>query len=349
MVRLQETLHLVSELASNALLHDRLVGPAAAVVGRGLSELVAAVEHAGRPASPAEVDVRVLVDGIELLAKHGQAAGIVGATSLSEDSLALVGTEPGTKGVEGVDVVGGAGGVGAGAVGVEVLVDVEDEVGGAAVEVGDLGESGARAVIDECAGVGPLVAREEELVGGSTGLADGGDGCLDGGGPLADVDVVLVEKSVWWIKMGRLKLVMTYRLVHDAESDLIVALVLGGNLRPEAGKFGVAGTALADNGAVPAGIVVNVDNAHGSTGSQAVLDLGVEDAPVLGVESAADGVDEVLPADRNTEGVESVIVDEVLHLVKTGLAGDLVGVGACAVSAAAEVKTGDVDTSVLDA
>ena len=184
------------ELASNALGDDLPVGPAAAALDGGLGELVAGVELAGRPAGPAEVDVGVLVEGVELLAQHGQAAGVVGAAGLGEDGLALVGAEPLAEGVEGVDVVGGAGGVGAGAVGVEVLVDVEDEVVGAAVEVGDLVESGGGAVVDEGAGVGPLVAGEEELVAGGAGLADGGDGSLDGSGPGVDGDIVLETWSV---------------------------------------------------------------------------------------------------------------------------------------------------------
>jgi hypothetical protein len=188
------------ELASNALGDDLPVSPGAAALDGSLSELVAGVELASRPAGPAKVDVRVLVKGIELLAERSQAAGVVRATSLGEDGLALVGAEPGAEGVEGFDVVGGAGGVGAGAVGVKVLVDVEDQVVGAAVEVGDLGEGGA--VVDEGAGVGPLVAGEEELVGGGAGLADGGDGSLDRLGPGVDGDIVLegesVQRKVYW-------------------------------------------------------------------------------------------------------------------------------------------------------
>jgi hypothetical protein len=184
------------ELASNALGDDLPVSPAAAALGRSLSKLVASIELASRPASPAKVDVRVLVKSIELLAEGGQAGSVVGATGLGEDGLALVGAEPGAEGVEGVDVVGGAGSVGAGAVGVEVLVDVEDQVGGAAVEVGDLGQGGGGAVVDEGAGVGPLVAGEEELVGGGAGLANGGDGGLDGLGPGVDGDIVLKKESV---------------------------------------------------------------------------------------------------------------------------------------------------------
>jgi hypothetical protein len=183
------TLHLsLVELASNALGDDLPVSPAAAALDGSLSELVAGIELASRPAGPAEVDVRVLVEGIELLAQGGQAAGVVGTTGLGEDGLALVGAEPGAEGVESFDVIGGAGGVGAGAVGVEVLVDVEDQVVGAAVEVGDLGKSGGGAVVDEGAGVGPLVAGEEELVGGGAGL--------DGLGPGVDGDIVLEGESV---------------------------------------------------------------------------------------------------------------------------------------------------------
>ena len=194
-------LHLcLVELASNALGDNLPVSPAAAALGRSLSKLVASIELASRPASPAKVDVRVLVKSIELLAQCGQAAGIVGATGLGEDGLALVGAEPLAEGVEGFNVVGGAGGVGAGAVGVEVLVDVEDQVVGAAVEVGDLVEGGGGAVVDEGAGVGPLVAGEEELVLGGTSLADGGDGGLNGLGPGVDGDIVL--ESEFSMKRG---------------------------------------------------------------------------------------------------------------------------------------------------
>ena len=184
---------LLVELASNALGDNVLVGPLAAAEGRGLSELVAGVEHTSGPASPAEVDVGVLVHGIELLAESLQAAGLAGAAGLGEDSLALVLLEPCTESLEDVDVVGGASGVGARSVGVEVLVHIEDEVGGAAVKVGDLRELITGAVGDESAGVGPLVARKENLVLGGTSLADGGHCGLNGGTPALDVHVVLGE------------------------------------------------------------------------------------------------------------------------------------------------------------
>jgi hypothetical protein len=184
---------LLVELASNALGDNVLVGPLAAAEGRGLSELVAGVEHTSRPAGPAEVDVGVLVHGIELLAESLQAAGLAGAASLGEDGLALVLLEPCTESLKDVDVVGGASGVGARSVGVEVLVHVEDEVGGAAVKVGDLGELVTGAVGDESAGVGPLVAGKENLVLGGTSLADSGHSGLNSASPALDVNVVLGE------------------------------------------------------------------------------------------------------------------------------------------------------------
>jgi hypothetical protein len=210
--------------------------------------------------------------------------------------------------------------VGAGSVGVEVLVHVEDQVGGAAVEVLDFGESGAGAVGDVRRSVGPLVAGEEDLVGGGAGLADGGHGGLDGGGPGVDGDIV--------------------RLVHEAESDLVVALVLGSDLGPDAGEVVVGGSALADNGAVPASVVVQVNDAKGGARSQAALDLSIVDLPVSSVQGAADGVDKVLPADGETEGVEAVVFNKVVHLVETSLARvDDVAGGASTVGAATEVET----------
>ena len=148
---------LLVELASNALGDNVLVGPLAAAEGRGLSELVAGVEHTSGPASPAEVDVGVLVHGIELLAESLQTAGLAGAAGLGEDSLALVLLEPCTESLKDVDVVGGASGVGARSVGVKVLVHVEDEVGGAAVLHDDYASFAIRV---QRVGIGEELARD---------------------------------------------------------------------------------------------------------------------------------------------------------------------------------------------
>ena len=46
------------------------------------------------------------------------------------------------------------------------------------------------------------------------------------------------------------------RLVHDAEDDTLVGAVLLRELRPEALELSVGGTALGNDGTVPAGVVV---------------------------------------------------------------------------------------------
>lgn len=75
---------------------------------------------------------------------------------------------------------------------------------------------------------------------------DGGDGRLDGVGPGADGQVV--------------------RLVHDAKDDVCVVGVLCGKRGPESSELliGGSGGGLANDVAVPAGIVVDVDDALGS-------------------------------------------------------------------------------------
>lgn len=192
-----ELLLLASELSSNALGDDLLIGPAIAVLGRGHDKLVARIELASRPAGPTKVDVRVLVHRIELLAKSRQAAGIVAATGLRQNGLALVLAQPVAESVESLNVVRCASGVGTGSIFVEVLVHVEDQVGGAVVKVFHLLESSARAIVDESTGVGPLVSRKQDFVLGRAGLADGSHRGLDTGCPFVNVwHVVLGDQSV---------------------------------------------------------------------------------------------------------------------------------------------------------
>ena len=105
--------------------------------------------------------------------------------------MALVLAQPVAEVCERIGVVGGAGGVGAAVVGVEVLVHVEDQVCGAAVEVGDFDQSSTGAVRDKGTRRGEVGAGEENLVASSTGLTDCGDGGLDGSGPCVDVQVML--------------------------------------------------------------------------------------------------------------------------------------------------------------
>lgn len=119
---------------------------------------------------------------------------------------------------------------------------VKDEVVGATIDVGDGKESSGRSVTDVGAGVCPVVAGQQDEVGCCAGLTDGGHGSLNGGSPGGDGSKIV-------------------GLVHDAEGDLGLGGVFGSQLRPERGELRVCGTALSDDGAVPARVVVDVNDA----------------------------------------------------------------------------------------
>jgi hypothetical protein len=93
---------------------------------------------------------------------------------------------------------------------------------------------------------------------------------------------------------------------------------------------------------------VDVDNAKRSTGVQAALDQLVVRGPVVGVEGAAEVVvEQVLPSDRKAEGVQAVVLDEMLDLVDADLAGiDNVGGLASSVDGATEVESSDLMKAV---
>ena len=86
------------------------------------------------------------------------------------------------------------------------------------------------------------------------------------------------------------------RLVHGAEDDVRLVGVLGRELAPDGVELRVRGAALADDAAVPASVVVQVDDAVRAR-SQAGLHELVVAGEESRVEGAAEGVgDEVLPA-----------------------------------------------------
>jgi hypothetical protein len=119
---------------------------------------------------------------------------------------------------------------------------------------------------------------------------------LDGGGPCVDVEVVLLR--VLASSLPNEVSVLAYRLIHQTEGDLVVALVLGRNLRPEAGELGVSGTTLTHDGTVPTSIIVDVDNAKRGTSVQATLNQSIVGLPVVGIEGATKiVVEKELPTD----------------------------------------------------
>ena len=75
---------------------------------------------------------------------------------------------------------------------------------------------------------------------------------------------------------------------------------------------GWAATALANDLAVPAGVVVDVDYAELGTSVYAALDQPIVGLEIGAVECAAQlVVDEILPGDGQTERIEAVVIDEM--------------------------------------
>ena len=142
-----------------------------------------------------------------------------------------------------------------------------------------------------------------------------------------------------------------YRLVHYAKSDFRVALVLRCELGPETRELRIGRPALTNDSSVPAGVIVDIDDTQRGASVQAALHKLVVVTGVGRVQVPAQlAVDEVLPANRKTESVEVVVLDEMRHLVITGLAGWVgFGDGASPVCPTAEVETSDVDTCVWNA
>ena len=152
------------------------------------------------------------------------------------------------------------------------------------------------------------------------------------------------------------------RLVHKIECDALFMLVRMGDLCPERSKLGIGRAALAHNGTIPASIVVSmkmssvrwksgssnlqVNDAKVRTGLQA----GLNKSKVLLAAIAIQDVRlicEILPCDGETERVESVVFDEMVHLGIASLAGRVCGSeGAGSICAATKVEPGDVDAGV---
>ena len=104
------------------------------------------------------------------------------------------------------------------------------------------------------------------------------------------------------------------RLVDDSHNYIGILRILLGQLAPQARKFFVLGSSLTNDIPVPAGVIMDIDDAEG-TGDQAGLDQCIVFLKSCGVEIASDlVVDQILPRYRQAEGVEAVVFHEVFHL-----------------------------------
>lgn len=133
--------HLARELPSKALLHQRHISPPrSGTTRRRKQKLIRSGERPSGPARISKINITVNVEEVQHRADTRE-AGRVSRTStgLGKDCLAANTLQPCRQRRESVrDSVGHAVYVGTGVIRIEVLVDIEDEVLGRAVEVEDL-------------------------------------------------------------------------------------------------------------------------------------------------------------------------------------------------------------------
>lgn len=121
-------------------------------------------------------------------------------------------------------------------------------------------------------------------------------------------------------------------------------------MTPEAGELSVGRSTLTDNLAVPASVVVNVNDTHSSSRAQAALYELVIVAEVRGIEGTTELIiDKVLPPDRQSESIQAVVSDKVFDLADAGAARvDDPRDGAGTVRTTAEIEACNVHTSKRD-
>lgn len=192
-----------------------------------------------------------------------------GCTGFRNNGLALVVPQPSREILKGLDVVGGALHVRSRVVDVEILVHVKVQQVGAVVGVCNGSEGSGASARHIRADTGKVGCGQQNHLRRGTGLSHGGDDLLAGLGP--DVDVQIVG------------------LVHQAKDDLVVLLVVLGNLDPQVDKDIVVDASLADDAAIVPGKVVHVNHAVGAGDETGVNDL-VVGSPVELVQLAVHGV-----------------------------------------------------------
>ena len=162
-----------------------------------------------------------------------------------------------------------------------------------AIKILDGRERRSGGVLEPTRGV-KVGSRQQDHLGPCAVGADGVHGVLEAGGPSVDVEVV--------------------RLVHEAEDDVALRGVALSELGPQVAELLVRWPALGDDTAVPAGVVVDVENAFSASGNACLHELVVSAEEGL-VEWAAEVVvEEILPADGEAEDVKMVVAGEMLHL-----------------------------------
>lgn len=209
-----------------------------------------------------------------------------------------------------------------GTVAVEVLVNIEDEERFITCRwVFDVQERVVVAV-QPVIGVSPEVSGESDDLRLGTSGTDRIDGSLNRCGPLG------VVWDIMW-------------LVHQAEDDLGLVLVLGSEKCPHRCEVGIGRTALSDDPSVPPCIVVQV-NHNVRPGGQGCLDEVVE----LSEETRGEGgrclvvSNQSLPVDGKSDKI-GAFANKVSDLISTGT----VGSSTASVGVGTKLASSKVDTA----
>ena len=236
----------------------------------------------------------MLVQKVKFGAHVRHAALGVASTGLGQESLAFMLSQVADQGGQIVgDVVRHAFGVCTAVVCVEILVDVEHEFVSFAVGIFD-GGKGRCGIVNPAAYSGVTCAREQDRLRGGAGFADGVNHLLKSISPRNHLEI-----------MG---------FVDKAKDDFRLGSIFGGELGPERDKISVWRATLTNNSAIPACVVVDIDDAR-SASFETCLDNAIVCSQELGVEVRPQSItDKGLPSNRKTEHVQFIVFYKMLHL-----------------------------------
>ena len=228
------------------------------------------------PASPAQPDIRIVVQKSKFSTHVCRTARRVAAAGLEEHGLAIHTAEIVRQRRELILYAVRDTFWQRAARIVEILMRLIDQFGGGPVIILDGRQSRGRGSLKSTDSV-VISAGEKDHLGRGAVMTNGFDGNLNAGSPGGHVEIV--------------------RLVHQAEDDVALRGVFPRELGPETGELLIRWSSLTDDATVPAGVVVHVEDAEGACCETCLHDLvvGVEEGLVQWTSEIV--VDEVLPSD----------------------------------------------------
>lgn len=176
-------------------------------------------------------------------------------------------------------------------------MNIKDQISSRPIRVDHRCKRSTGAIVNEVSSTGVVCTGQQNHLRRGPSISDRSDDLLYRSSPGFDIEVM--------------------RLVHDAEDDLALALVFGRQCCPKGDELRIRWTTLSNDGTIPTGVVVNVNDTVSAQG-QTALHQSVILAKVVRVQRATKVIsNEELPSRRQAENVEGIIVDEVPHLSDT--------------------------------